>query len=68
MVHTIAANKNKNAEKAKAHSACPTVNSLDSIRLESDCGFVREKLTKPVDNFLSVAFYCLLRVQDSLEE
>lgn len=68
MVHTIAASKNKTHERKKAIMAWAAVSSLDSISLESDCGFVREKLTKPGYYFLRVAVNGLRRCQDALEE
>lgn len=56
MVQSIDASKNTIAEKAKAQSACIAENSLDSIRLNRDCGFVRKQLAKPGEHFLRVAF------------
>lgn len=68
MVHTIAASKNKTLVRKKAMTAWVAVSSLDSIRFKSDCGFVREKLTKSGDYFLRVALNGLRRCQDALKE
>lgn len=56
MVQSIDASKKIITEKAKAQSAWTAENSLDSIRLNRDCGFVWKQLPKPGEHFLRVAF------------